>query len=541
MTETIIKNEYNQPQESAPVKSHEPLEFPTLTKEQISQFSADGQLAARLSLKKESKTLDKKVHAVPQKPLIPEYYIDDSAQFHTYTSSKDDEYNQDDLENIIESDHPWSFSIVGPVGKGGYGSVYHAKLTGSSDDVAVKYGDVNKEILVQNLDHDNITRILGQGSDENGQYIVREFVKGKSLQEIFDSGEKMELRKAGSIAAQIVAGIDYLHGNNIIHGDLKPANILVPDDWENESVKITDFGLSRTVDGVVQSMETKTSAIKGTFDYMAPELVYQRKKSTKESDAYSFGVLLIQLFTGEKINAFDDERFERDYALNEALQVYPARMSYKRNNDGKEFSWEEAKIADTVIHLRSYLSSNSNKRPRVIDTHAILDKYIFAYVVHEKLKWHIDKIEQELMQKRIRELHPVPAQETHAKSIDAIVADDREIFARIKEELRHQPKVKSYKKMFAWGKRWGSIVLGAAVPGYVPYKVWKGPAWILAPNCAFIDVAVTGCSVLASAAAAPVENVLAVYAVRTAIMSIINWLAEKDGSNPSQKDCCGNY
>ncbi len=267
--------------------------------------------------------------AQTQENLVSEKTTKEVLQvYHSYTPSQEDLYNS--CETVAEEEK--SFVLLERIGSGGFGEVWKAQYY-TGDIVAVKYckDSLDKEILAASLDHDNITRILAHGQDETGHYIVREYVEGRNLKELLEEEDvSQDCKKV--IAGSVIQAIQYLHNKGIVHGDIKPENILVPTDWENERVKVTDFGLARVVQkGCEQSIQTTT--IQGSLRYLAPEIVYQNGKATKESDAYALGKVVLEMFTGEQHHYPSDRvlrnivgpitREDRDFMTELELCLHP--------------------------------------------------------------------------------------------------------------------------------------------------------------------------------------------------------------------------
>lgn len=222
---------------------------------------------------------------------------DSYGAFHSYCPSQEDGHVSGELEPEDRTKEK-PFILLEPLGSGGFGQVWKAQWY-TGDIVTVKYcDDVDNETLAIDLDHPNITTILGQGVDKQGKYVIREYVEGRNLKAILGKDYALPAEDFFIIASQIIDATKYLHDKGIAHGDLKPENVLVPNDLLNESVKITDFGLAQAITKECeQSIETKM--IRGTIDFMAPEQLYERKKPTKKSDIYSLGKLLLRMKTGE--------------------------------------------------------------------------------------------------------------------------------------------------------------------------------------------------------------------------------------------------
>ena len=196
------------------------------------------------------------------------------------------------------------YELLEKIGEGGMSEVYKAKCNKLNRFVAVKilkkqFAD-NQEIAqkfkreataIANLSDTNIVNILDVGTQEDIDYIVMEYVSGKTLKELINYSGKLSYNTTIKIALQIAKALDCAHRNNIIHRDIKPQNILVTEAGE---VKVTDFGIAKSTDS--QTI-TNTTSIIGSAHYLSPE----QAKGTYidfRSDIYSFGIVLYEMVTG---------------------------------------------------------------------------------------------------------------------------------------------------------------------------------------------------------------------------------------------------
>jgi hypothetical protein len=208
-----------------------------------------------------------------------------------------------------------------PIGSGAFGLVYRATWRGSqgwythcllaclltrqAHAVAVKkfIGALNpngvKEFRAEAQllhgvgNHPNIIFLFGACTQGPNYCLVLPYYKRGSVRDYFKAmpEEKRTWGFVRSIAQQIVAGMIHLHRENIIHRDLAARNILIDD---NDSVRITDFGLAR----FVQKSVANTNSNIGAVAWMSPEAVTKRQYSQK-SDVWSFGVTLWEMCTGD--------------------------------------------------------------------------------------------------------------------------------------------------------------------------------------------------------------------------------------------------
>ncbi|KAF3793578.1 putative U-box domain-containing protein 53 [Nymphaea thermarum] len=196
------------------------------------------------------------------------------------------------------------------IGDGGFGTVYKGKLHYTT--VAIKilkpeatHGEAqfNQEIqALTRVRHPNLVALIGACPEK--RCLVYEFVENGNLENhIFGHNSMLSIEKRLKIAAEICLGLLFLHSakpHPIVHGDLKPANILLD---VNNKVKIADFGICRFLpEPQRKSIDTvlKLTDPKGTFGYMDPEFM-ARKELTFKSDVYAFGNILLQLLTGKSV------------------------------------------------------------------------------------------------------------------------------------------------------------------------------------------------------------------------------------------------
>ncbi|KAF3777368.1 Cysteine-rich receptor-like protein kinase 25 [Nymphaea thermarum] len=214
-----------------------------------------------------------------------------------------------------------NFSEANKLGEGGFGPVYKGVLPGGTE-VAVKrlarnsgqgITESKNEIhLVAKLQHRNLVRLLGCCLEGSEQLLVYEFVQNQSLDKIlFDPLKRVQLdwMTRVRIIYGIARGLLYLHEDSrlkIIHRDLKASNILLDTEM---NPKISDFGTAKLV--AIDQTHCDTSMIAGTYGYMAPEYAMRGQFSVK-SDVFSFGVLLLEILSGQKNNFSHESLFSQD-------------------------------------------------------------------------------------------------------------------------------------------------------------------------------------------------------------------------------------
>jgi len=202
------------------------------------------------------------------------------------------------------------YEIVGELGRGAMGVVYKATDPVIGRAVAVKTirlseegtGLTRPELLTRFqtearaaglLTHPNIVVVYDAGEEDGLYYITMELVEGKSLQAHLDGGHAFPLPRVMRIMEQTCSALHFAHERNVVHRDVKPANIMLTGD---DTVKVTDFGTAKILQfGTVQ----QTAHVMGTPSYMSPEQVKGRAVDGR-SDIFALGVMLYEMLTGEK-------------------------------------------------------------------------------------------------------------------------------------------------------------------------------------------------------------------------------------------------
>jgi serine/threonine-protein kinase len=141
------------------------------------------------------------------------------------------------------------------------------------------------------LNHPSIVGVYDTGADGDVQYIVMEFVEGRTLAEFLGAGKRVSPPQAVELTEKIAAALGLAHAQGIVHRDIKPANVMVT---REGAVKVMDFGIAR-----LQTVETapQTSSVLGTPTYLSPEQA-QGQPVDARSDLYSLGVVLYELLAG---------------------------------------------------------------------------------------------------------------------------------------------------------------------------------------------------------------------------------------------------
>ena len=199
------------------------------------------------------------------------------------------------------------YEIEAILGAGGMGQVFRARDTRLDRTVAIKLskqrfttGFKREAQAAAALNHPNIVQIYGLESVDGDDFIVMEFVAGRSLAELLRE-KRLSFEEALNFANQIAAALAAAHDANVVHGDIKPGNVIVND---AAIAKILDFGLAVREHRTTSHDKTAPLAIEagrdmvlGTPSYMSPEQA-EGKRIDVRSDVFSTGAVLYEMFTG---------------------------------------------------------------------------------------------------------------------------------------------------------------------------------------------------------------------------------------------------
>jgi eukaryotic-like serine/threonine-protein kinase len=222
-----------------------------------------------------------------------------------------------EMTGLTEGSMLGRYEIVRRLGEGGMGTVHLAKDTSLGRLVAVKVLNKRFERREENvrrfireakaasaLNHPNILTIFEIGEFDGSQYIVSEYIEGKTLRELLNT-KRIEIPRIIDIAIQIASALEAAHKARIIHRDIKPENIILREDGY---VKVLDFGLAKLLPEQLESgIEPRTAAqnttspglILGTVSYMSPEQA-KGKKVDGGTDIFSLGIVFYEMLTAKQ-------------------------------------------------------------------------------------------------------------------------------------------------------------------------------------------------------------------------------------------------
>src|SRR5690348_1884714 len=205
--------------------------------------------------------------------------------------------------------HIGKYVVKRELGRGGMGAVYLAEQTGLGREVAIKElvpsaaADpialkrfLQEAQVMARFSHPNLVQLHDMEEIGGFNYIVLEFVRGKSLREWLNRGA-IPLPQVFAMMHGVLQALDYAHRHSIVHRDMKPENVLISDEG---AVKVADFGIARLTDdsGAPGNTATKTGTTVGTPQYMSPEQVASSKVDGR-SDLYSAGIMFYELIVRE--------------------------------------------------------------------------------------------------------------------------------------------------------------------------------------------------------------------------------------------------
>lgn len=205
------------------------------------------------------------------------------------------------------------YRVIEKIGAGGMGVVFRAHDEHLDRDVALKVLSprtgvesstrkrFHKEALaLSKINHPNIATIHDFGTEDGADFLVEEFIEGRSLDAVLTRGPLLE-KEVIHLALQLTEGLAAAHKDGIVHRDLKPSNLRITPDGR---LKIVDFGLAiilrREVSAtaITESL-TETNAIAGTLPYMAPEQLLGRNVDPR-TDIWAAGCVLYEMATGHR-------------------------------------------------------------------------------------------------------------------------------------------------------------------------------------------------------------------------------------------------
>jgi serine/threonine protein kinase len=197
-----------------------------------------------------------------------------------------------------------NYRILGLVGEGSFSRVFCAIDRRNCQLVALKellrQRFATKQFLRElnfllSLRHPHIVSCQSIEYHAKARYLVTDYCQGGSLRDLLEYKQQFSLEKILKIAIDILSGLEYIHNCQVIHGDIKPENILLDLDSRGLVAKISDFGIAKFEREIIRGVGLGGT---GSPAYLAPECFYG--KSSQASDLYAVGVILFELLVGSR-------------------------------------------------------------------------------------------------------------------------------------------------------------------------------------------------------------------------------------------------
>lgn len=257
-----------------------------------------------------------------------------------------------------------SFQIERQIGAGAYGSVFLATHVATGKTLAIKefFCSTNNEVLsmieseiaiLKQCRHPDIVGYYGScRKNETDLWVFMDYCEHGSLLQLFKllPGGCLTEHQAVAVLLPVLKGLEYLHGQNVVHRDIKSGNILINAQGE---AKIADFGISKKVN------TDASNSVEGTPQFMSPEAV-DGKATTTATDIWSLGITLIEMLEGVPPNA----------------EVPPVRAMYMTlYSDPPQMKNSPARSPETISFVTACLQKDTTKRPTATEllSHPLVD------------------------------------------------------------------------------------------------------------------------------------------------------------------------
>jgi len=208
------------------------------------------------------------------------------------------------------------YELLEELGRGGFGTVYHARDTSLDVERAVKIlhpalvaspefiERFRREAkIAARLDHPNIVPVYEFGEQEGAYYLTMKYMPGGSLKDVLVKAGRLPFERALQVTRQIAGALEYAYSQpeKLIHRDIKPGNILFEADnltGKAGAARLADFGFAKALVGASSSSLSASGGMIGTPSYMAPE-IWRQKEFTPATDVYSLACVFNEMVTGK--------------------------------------------------------------------------------------------------------------------------------------------------------------------------------------------------------------------------------------------------
>lgn len=296
------------------------------------------------------------------------------------------------------------FRLENQIGSGGMGNVYlaHRTVGGFEQTVAlklIKYGMgtepavrrfLDERSILARLQHPNIARLIDGGiTEEDRPWFAMEYIEGIPISQYCEEN-KATLRERLDLFLMITSAVQYAHKNLVVHGDLKPDNILVTIQDDKPTIKLLDFGVAQLIEA---GKEDSKNIHAFTAEYASPEQI-NKQSVTTVADIYSMGVILYELFTGTRPYRRNDQSLEEFFdGIRKSPPLRPSKVRsenvsqvdlvgdldnicLKALSADPEQRYETAEqMADDIRRYLNYLPVNATNGSRVYRTRKFIKRH----------------------------------------------------------------------------------------------------------------------------------------------------------------------
>ncbi len=281
------------------------------------------------------------------------------------------------------------YQLLEKIGEGGIAEIYKAFQPSLKREVAIKIlsrkltsdpelvGRFDQEsLIIARLRHPNIIHVIDKGKTGDNYYFVMEYVDGTDFETMLSTGQ-YDFQQKMDVMVQLCKALDYAHKNNIVHRDVKPANILID---KEGNVLVADFGIAQIVakDGREKS---EGGWIMGTPAYMSPEQKSGTSRVDLRTDIYAVGVILYEVLTGRKPTGkyVSPSKLMQDIPgeLDEIIEIC------LRSDPNDRFR-SAVELKDRLLEVLSGSKDHKEKEPTVIaGVENLIGKCVFLDTVKE--------------------------------------------------------------------------------------------------------------------------------------------------------------
>lgn len=283
------------------------------------------------------------------------------------------------------------FHVTRELGRGAVGAVYVGHDPVIDRDVAIKTFNptltapekrqheqqfINEARAAGRLSHPHIVTIFEASSEGAETYIAMEFLQGRELSKLLDAGHVFDLDDIATIVWKLSDALDYAHRHEVVHRDVKPANIFLVDDHQP---KLVDFGIARAPNRVAEQLAIVEAPftlfrnnILGTPNYMSPEQASGREVDHR-TDIYSLGAVMFEMLTGRKpFQSRDTDKLlhmiayksaAKPHEINPAIPLALSKIVIKAMSKQPDKRYQNA--SEMTLEIKRYLVDGKRARRKL--------------------------------------------------------------------------------------------------------------------------------------------------------------------------------